>query len=378
MEHRRPALRLLAVCALGASGGVHADPASLGAWQQYALRGITPDFSWASRPAASAVEPSIFDGVAERTSLAPRVALAFSADGSPLSVAISRSLAGDTPAFESGGLSATRFTGAGVGLERTLVAPALTRSVGDDADLTVGAVFVQQSFASWGLGAGMRTYNEAVAQAPASFLGTSYGSGVRLGLDQAIGDAFVLRTNYQSSIDMSALQNYRGLYARPGDFDLPAVAATDLAWQASEASRLTLGVSRVMYSEIAPFTSAALPLRFLSLLGDATSPTFAWRDLTVYRMDWEWKPTAQATLGFHYATRQQPEPTSSALRDALADEFTDDNFGVSLTRRFEGFGSLRLAASYAPAQYFLGNASFGNRDARGDQVEVEAVWAMPF
>jgi hypothetical protein len=378
MEHRRSGFRLLALCMLGATGAAHADGASLGAWQQYALRGITPNFDWADRPTADAVEPRAFDALTQRTSLAPRVALQFSADGSPLSIAVSRSLAGDTPLFEGGAAAPGRLTGVGVGLERTLVAPALTRSVTDSADLTVGAIFVQQSFASWGLGAGMRTYSDAIAQSPASFLGTSYGSGVRLGLDQALGDSLVLRTNYQSTIDMSELQNYRGLYARPGDFDLPAVASTDLAWQAGADSRITVGVSRVMYSDIAPFTSAALPIRFLSLLGDASSPSFAWRDLTVFRLGWEWNPTPDATLGFHYATRQQPEPTSRALRDALADEFTNDNFGLAVTRRFEGFGSLRFAASYAPAQYFLGNASFGNRDARGEQVEVEAVWAMPF
>ncbi|MCE3003668.1 MAG: hypothetical protein LW860_13360 [Xanthomonadaceae bacterium] len=378
MDSRRNGLRLLAFCLLGAGGSAHADDASLGAWQQYALRGITPDFDWADRPDAASVEPTVFEGALARTGLAPRVELTFGQAASPLSVSISRSLAGDTPLFEGGAVAPQRLTGVGVGLERTLVAPALTRSVSDSADLTVGAVFVQQAFASWGLGAGVRTYNSAVSTAPASFLGTSYGSGVRLGFDQSLGDALVLRTNYQSTIDMSALQNYRGLYARPGDFDLPAVASTDLAWRPGDASRVTFGVSRVMYSDIAPFTSAALPVRFLSLIGDASTPTFAWRDLTVFRMDWEWSPTADATLGFHYATRQQPEPTSRALRDALAGEFTDDNFGLSVTRRFDGFGSLRFAASYAPAQYFLGNASFGNRDARGEQVEVEAVWAMAF
>lgn len=378
MEQRRSGFRFLALCALGAGSAAHADAGSLGAWEQYALRGITPDFAWAQRPAAEAVEPTLLGAAGGRTGLAPRVGLDFSAASSPLSVSIARALAGDSPLFESGALPAQRFTGVGVGLERTLVSPTLTRSLSDGVDLTVGAVFVQQYFASWGLGAGLRTYNDAVAQAPASFLGTSYGSGVRFGLEQALGDGVEFRTGFQSRIDMSELQNYRGLYARPGDFDLPAVASGDLSWQAGPAHRLSAGVSRVMYSEVAPFTSAALPIRFLSLLGNASAPAFAWRDLTVYRVGWEWSPTQASTIGFHYTTRQQPEPTSRALRDALAGEFTDDNFGAALTQRLGAFGSLRFAASYAPVQYFLGNASYANRDARGDQLEVEAVWAMPF
>ena len=79
-----------------------------------------------------------------------------------------------------------------------------------------------------------------------------------------------------------------------------------------------------------------------------------------------------------YTTQQQPEPTSRLLYNALRDEFTDNNVALSLTHRFARAGSLRFAASYAPTQYFLGNASYLDPDARGDQVEVEAVWSIDF
>ena len=320
----------------------------------------------------------MLDALNSRTGLVPKVSLTLADPQELFSVSISRALTGDTPAYESGGLSAQRLTGAGVGLERTLIAPSLTRNVTDTASVSAGVVLAYQQFASWGRGAGTRAFNDDLGQAAGSFLGVSYGSGVRVGLEQALGSEFAVQTQFQSRIDMTALQNYRGLYSRPGDFDLPAVASAGLAWSDGGPMALAVGVSRVLYSEIAPFTSAALPVRFLALLGDANSPSFEWRDLTVYSLDWTWNPSVQSTLGFHYTTRQQPEPTSGALRAALAGEFTNDNFGVSLTQRFERFGALRLAASYAPVQYFLGNASFGNRDARGEQVEVEAVWSMAF
>ncbi len=368
----------IALTALAVSGAVRADTAqSLGAWQQYALRGITPDFAWADRPTAAAVEPTLLDAVSARTSLVPKVALTMSDSEQALAISISRAIAGDTPLYESGSLSAQRLTSVGVGLERTLIAPSLTRSVGDGAAVTAGVVLAYQQFATRGVGDGALGQVDSLLQTQSSYLGSSYGSGVRLGLDQEIGDSVSLRTQYQSRIDMSPLQNYRGLYSRPGDFDLPAVASAGLSWNSGE-NTVGFGVSRVMYSEIASFASASLPIRFLGLLGDATSPVFSWRDLTVYSVDYNWQPTANSSLGLHYSTRLQPEPTSPALRDALSDEYTDNNIGISLTQRFDRYGSLRLAASYAPAQYFLGNASFGSRNASGEQVEVEAVWAVPF
>ncbi len=368
----------IALSALACSGAVHADASqSLGAWQQYALRGITPDFTWADRPAAAAVEPTLLDALSARTSLVPKVALTMSDAQQSLSISISRALAGDTPLFESGSLSAQRSTSVGVGLERTLIAPSLTRNVSDTAAITAGVVLAYQQFATRGIGAGALGQGDSVLHTASSYLGSSYGSGVRLALDQSIGDSVALRTAYQSRVDMAPLQNYRGLYSRPGDFDLPAVASAGLSWN-SGANTLGLGVSRVMYSEIASFASASLPIRFLGLLGNGTSPVFNWRDLTVYSVDYNWQPTTQSSIGLHYSTRLQPEPTARDLRDALSDEYTDNNIGVSLTQRFKRMGSLRFAASYAPAQYFLGNASFGSRNARGEQVEVEAVWAVPF
>lgn len=372
-------LPIALAAALAAPGAALADaPASLGAWQAYALRSVTPDFAWADRPSAAAVEPTLLDALDARTGVQPKVTLKLIDLEAGFDVSVSRTLSGDTPLFESGSLSAQRLTSVGSGLERTFVAPSLTRSVGEGSAITAGVVLAYQQFATWGLGAKAYETTLSPLQTRTSFLGSSYGTGVRLELEQAVGSALSLRTQFQSRIDMSPLQNYRGLYSRPGDFDLPAVASTGLTWGTGNRSALGFGVSRILYSEVAPFTSAALPLRLLGLIGDAGSPGFAWRDLTVYSLDWNWRPSDAATLGFHYTTRQQPEPTSKALRDALAGEFTDDNFGVSLTRQFDRFGSLRFAASYAPAQYFLGNASFGNRDASGEQVEVEAVWAVPF
>jgi hypothetical protein len=83
---------------------------------------------------------------------------------------------------------------------------------------------------------------------------------------------------------------------------------------------------------------------------------------------------------FRVTSQQQPEPSSALLRQALAHSgaYSDTNLGLIFSHRFERAGVLRLGASYASAQYFLGNASYADRDLNGDQVEVEAVWTMAF
>ena len=139
-----------------------------------------------------------------------------------------------------------------------------------------------------------------------------------------------------------------------------------------------LDVTRVMYSKINAFTSHALPTRFLSLLGDGAAPDFAWQDLTVYAADLTWRATKRDAFELRWTSQQQPIPTSELLASVLSPEYTDNNFSVAYSRLLGDASMLRLAASYAPSQYFLGNASYLDDGAQGAQVEVEAVWSVRF
>lgn len=367
----------LALSAAFAPSTSAASTDALGAWKAYALRGLTPDFAWAERPAVERVTPTVV-GSAFATRSAVMPALRFgAAEGSPLRVGVSQAFAGDTPGTESGGLGASQLLRQGQALERTFVAPSLTRAIGDSTSLTGAVVFAHQQFATLGLGWSTSAELLPPTQLPLSNE-SSVGTGVRIQLDEQLGERLGFRAAYQSKVDMDAFQSYRGVFADPGDFDIPAVAAAGLSWAVAPGHALGVDVQRVMYSDISVFTSGALPIRFLSLLGDGGSPVFAWRDLTLYSLDYAWQASPVDTLMLRWTSQQQPVPTSTILEAALADEFTDNNLALIYTRRFSDFGSLRLGASYAPAQYFLGNASYTDRDGGGDQVEVEAVWTVAF
>src|SRR5690606_12739286 len=108
---------------------------------------------------------------------------------------------------------------------------------------------------------------------------TSSGGGVRLAYSEPLNPLFSFSMALQSRLDMEPFKSYRGVYSDPGDFDIPARAELGLGVALSEDLQVTLGAERIFYSDIDAFTSAALPTRFLSLLGDGSSPAFAWRDL---------------------------------------------------------------------------------------------------
>jgi hypothetical protein len=364
------------VVALTASGLACANDDALGAWRQYATQSIKPNFEWAATDVpANAVEPTVFNAaMLARQQALPNVKFFDLDSRGVFKLSLAQTRLGDGARGERDALAASNTAAltSGFGIERTLIAPSVSGRFGEGT-VSGAVVFAHQQFASWGMGASL---NDAAINA--QYNERSSGSGVRLQYERPLSERFNVSVAYQSKVNMDAFQAYRGVYSDPGDFDMPSITSVGFGWRASDRSTFGLGYSRLGYSEINTFTSSSLPTRLLALLGDGTSPVFAWRDLDVISASWQWRPTQRDELTVRYTTQQQPEPTSRLLFNALRDEFTDNNLALDYRHDFKRMGSLRLSASYASAQYFLGNLSYDNRDATGDQVEVEAMWSLAF
>lgn len=263
------------------------------------------------------------------------------------------------------------------GLAETQLVSAWTQQLSNQAEFSLNGVFAHQTFATPEL---LYSSLRADGSTPPWVSAWEHSTGVGLGmaLMHPLHQRVNLRFSAQSRIEMESFQRFRGVFNDPGRFDIPSSLKAGLDVQLSPEHSLGFGVDRVAYSGVEPFTSNDLPDRFLSLLGDAGSPTFAWRDLTVYSLRWQWQPDADTTLEMRYSTRLQPEPTSDLLRRALSTEFTDRNFGLSLARDLGFSGQLRLSASYAPFAYFLGPSLYRARSAEGSQIELEAVYRLQF
>jgi hypothetical protein len=134
-----------------------------------------------------------------------------------------------------------------------------------------------------------------------------------------------------------------------------------------------------MYSAITPFTSPSLPTRFLALLGDGASPTFAWRDLTVYSVGWTMHNEDVGNLELRYTTRQQPIPTSVLLEHALAPDTANDMVSLGWSHGLGANAHVSFAASYASSPYLLMMPVYRAHDsATAGQLEFETLWSVRF
>jgi long-chain fatty acid transport protein len=347
----------------------------LGPWQEYLAQELTPDYlladdaepvnvSWLRHDQVMLL-PEFATGMESQPSTRINLRLDFEASSEYRWQGVTAE-----PVFE------------GSTFERQYFAPGLQHQYSDNGVLGVSAVVAYQRYSAASLGlfatsslgqdvgiySGYQPYQES-----------GYGTGVRLAVHQEVVNGVALDAGFQSRIDMEEFAAYRGVYSSPADLDIPARASLAVALKTTDRSWLSFEVERVMYSDISAFPSRALPNRFLSLLGDSTSPNFDWEDLTVYTVGYTWSDGGDQEWRIDLSTRTQPSPSSRLLDRAIAGDLADSAMVFGYSRRTGDRSRLNLNAAYAPAEYAFGGSVLGvTTEELDQQFEVEAMWTLSF
>ncbi len=347
----------------------------MGQWREYAAAAMAPSFDWYA-PEAKA--PSLRARVAGQSREAGLLAA-----GALLPRFSGLVIGSDSDPFRPRFSSVVGNPFAGRGVASSFTGSRLAWAGGPLGEFGLTAIVARQQFATQGFGAG--EWDGSFENGRSSLLGnesreSASGNGVRLDYRGQLGQsAWRWDVAVQSRIEMDPFKTYRGVYSEAGDFDIPGFAKLQVS--APVAGRLSVGaeVQRVFYREVDTFSSAALPSRFLALLGDGSSPEFAWRDLTVFALEARVADDFNGEWSLRLATQQQPRPSSELLDRALNELYSDSN--VALGYQLDGgvLGQFRVAASYSPVTYFLGSSPYlRGAFESGRQLEFEAQWALPF
>jgi hypothetical protein len=349
------------------------------AWRDYALASLRPDFSWASDNDEPVRAPSLFER--GRARLLPPASHFNSRlnDTSPFHVAVASTRVSDTPLYAPAGGELLPNTAPG--LQRYFVTPSISQRLGSFGAVSFSAIFAYQHFAAIaGPTPAVSPVNDFTnLSSPADLRSsdTSSGAGLRIDYNGNLGDDVSWQFGVQSRINMEAMNNYRGLYAETGTFDIPASANLGVGYSLTPDLRVDAGVERVMYSQVAPFTSPALPARFLALLSSSVSPEFAWQNLSVYSVGSTWRDPLAGSWSVRVATREQPLPTSYLLEAALPAPSTY-NYSLGYARAVGDRSSLHFSASYAPTDFILGLPLSYTVSHGGNQMQYEALWVTSF
>ncbi len=241
----------------------------------------------------------------------------------------------------------------GINLAQLLISPTIAYKITPNHSIGFGPVIGYQAFRAYGLG-----LFQGLSSAPGKV--TNNGNDSALGLGGQIGyqgnfGVFSFGLMGRSKIYMDEFDDYAGLFAEQGDFDIPATFGGGIAIHFSQKLTLAADVTRILYGDVKAIankgpTADELFNAFAAGLtnGDPVLPPgafgtvakplgsdngwgFGWDDITVYKIGVDYAYSTQWTLraGFNYA--EVPYDADQAMFNILAPAVVEKHATASFT-----------------------------------------------
>jgi len=237
----------------------------------------------------------------------------------------------------------------GVDLMQLFIAPTYARKLGSKHAIGITPILAMQRFDAKGLQAlGQLGFSSDPNNLTNNGYAYSYGYGARIGYQgEIVPNLLNLGLSYQTRTYMSAFNEYKGLFAEQGDFDIPSNWTAGLAVKASPELVFVLDVQRINYSEIKAINNPMLPNLQTAQLGNDGGAGFGWKDMWVYKVGVQWKSSKEWTWRAGYATGTEPIPSSEVLFNILAPGVITQHITVGFTKAMDDNHDLNFAVTRA-------------------------------
>jgi long-chain fatty acid transport protein len=158
---------------------------------------------------------------------------------------------------------------------------------------------------------------------------------------------FSIGASYQSKLFMQELEDYAGLFAEQGDFDIPSTYGAGIAMHLGSKVTVAADWTRINYSDVAAinnegptaneffdaFTGAlvANPALIAHPLGTDNGWGFGWEDVTVYKIGVAYAHNSKwlFRLGYNYA--ESPYDDDQTLFNVLAPGLVEQHATAGFT-----------------------------------------------
>ncbi|MDP5035896.1 MAG: outer membrane protein transport protein [Alishewanella sp.] len=240
----------------------------------------------------------------------------------------------------------------GVDLKQLFISPTLSYQWTQQLRVGVAPVLVVQQFSAQGL-ASFAPFSQAPTSLSDNGSDFSSGIGLQLGLTYLVSDAFTVGASYRSAVSMGEFDQYAGLFAEQGDFDLPSALQVGLAWQINRSHQVLLDLQHINYGEV---SSVANPIGNImsAPLGASNGAGFGWQDMTVYKLGYQWQRTEQQKIRFGVSYGEQPISSSQVLFNILAPGVQEWHFTTGLSQSLAANVQMNLTAFYSPTKTVTG------------------------
>jgi len=146
---------------------------------------------------------------------------------------------------------------------------------------------------------------------------------------------------------MDEFDDYAGLFAEQGDFDIPANWTVGFAFKPTPTVAIAFDVQQIYYSDIDSIANPLLPNLGMAFLGNDNGAGFGWEDMTIFKVGLQWARSEQWTYRFGYSYGEQPIPDSEMLFNILAPGVIEQHATFGLTYTFANKSELDFSLMYA-------------------------------
>ena len=284
---------------------------------------------------------------------------------------------------------------AGVDLSQLFIATTYARKISDSASWGVSGIVAYQKFKATGVGS-FAGFSLDPANLSDNGSDSATGFGIRLGVQGEVSPGITLGASFQPEIDMGEFDDYAGLFAEQGDFDIPSNLTVGIAWHISDTRVFLVDVQQINYEDGA---SVSNPISSLQpggscipspptgpgtgdgCLGGSDGAGFGWEDITIVKLGYEWKSDDTWTWRLGYSKTDQPIPDSEVMFNILAPGVIEEHFTFGFTRALDNNSDFNFALMYAPSVSVTGPNAFDPSqtiELEMDQYELTASYSKRF
>ncbi|NCF81447.1 MAG: long-chain fatty acid transporter [Proteobacteria bacterium] len=227
----------------------------------------------------------------------------------------------------------------GVNLAQFMIAPTVTYNVSEKHSFGISPVIGIQRFQAKGLGVfgGLSSDPTMLTNNGADY---SYGMGVRIGWLGEVARGLKLGATYASKTYMTKLDEYSGLFADGGSFDIPANAGFGIAIEPMEKLTIAADVQRIFYGDVDSIANAGPTAAEMGgmisadrRMGARNGIGFGWQDTWNFKLGVKYDLTKAWTLRAGYNYGESPIPDEEVLINILAPGIVENHLTLGFSFR---------------------------------------------
>nr|WP_321356752.1 outer membrane protein transport protein [uncultured Draconibacterium sp.] len=222
-----------------------------------------------------------------------------------------------------------------------------SQKLGEKHSIGVTGVLAYQYFEAKGL-MSFGDFSSNAAALSGNGTDSGFGYGFKIGYLGQLTDNFSIGVTYQSKVWMSEFDDYAGLFAEQGDFDIPSSWTAGIAWEVAQDFTVMADVKQIMYNDVKSIGNPMLPNLMTSPLGTDEGAGFGWDNIMVYKLGLNyagidtWEFRAGLSIG------DNPIPSSEVMFNILAPGVIENQIALGLSKEVGKSGNqLHVAFNYA-------------------------------